>query len=109
MAARTGPASHNLDHLMLSPLSRHLAHLRAKPLARYNKSMFRDLAPLFSYMRRYRSGYVWGTLACVGTHSVSGQFPRVLVIAVDATEKGTTRQHGLMFALIVVAITFIKG
>src|SRR5580658_4818822 len=108
MAARTGPASHNLDHLMLSP-PRHLAHLRAKPLARYNKSMFRDLAPLFSYMRRYRWGYVWGTLACVGTNIVSVQFPRVLGMAVDAIEKGTTRQHVLMFALILVAITFIKG
>jgi ATP-binding cassette subfamily B multidrug efflux pump len=71
--------------------------------------MFRDLAPLFSYMRRYRWGYVWGTLACVGTNIVSVQFPRVLGMAVDAIEKGTTRQHVLMFALILVAITFIKG
>jgi ATP-binding cassette subfamily B protein len=71
--------------------------------------MFRDLAPLFSYMRRYRWGYVWGTLACVGTNIVSVQFPRILGMAVDAIEKGTTRQHVLIFALILVAITFVKG
>src|SRR5580693_6463665 len=109
MAARTGPASHNLDHLMLSPLSRHLAHLRAKPLARYNKSMFRDLAPLYSYMRRYRMGYVWGTLACVGTNIVAVQFPRVLGMAINRIEQGTTRELILEFALVLVAISLVKG
>jgi ATP-binding cassette, subfamily B, multidrug efflux pump len=71
--------------------------------------MFGDLAPLFSYMRRYRWGYVQGTLACVGTNIVSVQFPRILGMAVDAIERGTTRQHVLILALILVAITFVKG
>jgi ATP-binding cassette, subfamily B, multidrug efflux pump len=71
--------------------------------------MFGDLGPLFSYMRRYRWGYLQGTLACVATNIVSVQFPRVLGMAVDAVEKGTTRQHVLTFALILVAITFVKG
>jgi ATP-binding cassette subfamily B multidrug efflux pump len=71
--------------------------------------MLGDLAPLYSYMRRYRWGYVWGTLACVTTNIVSVQFPRVLGIAVDAIRKGTTRQHVLILALILVGITLVKG
>ena len=32
--------------------------------------MFRDLAPLSSYMRRYRWGYLWGTLSCISTNAI---------------------------------------
>jgi hypothetical protein len=42
---------------------------------------FGDLGPLYSYMRRYRWGYVQGTLACVATNIVAVQFPRVLGMA----------------------------
>ena len=54
----------------------------------YNKNMLRDLAPLFAYMRRYRWGYLWGTLSCIATNTVAVQFPRVLGIAVDRMEQG---------------------
>jgi ATP-binding cassette subfamily B protein len=71
--------------------------------------MFGDLAPLYSYMRRYRWGYVRGTLACVGTNIVAVQFPRVLGMAINRIEKGTTRELILVFALILVAINLVKG
>ncbi len=71
--------------------------------------MFGDLAPLYSYMRRYRWGYVQGTLACVGTNIVAVQFPRVLGMAINRIEKGTTRELILVFALILVAISLVKG
>jgi ATP-binding cassette, subfamily B, multidrug efflux pump len=71
--------------------------------------MLGDLAPLYSYMRRYRWGYVRGTLACVITNIVAVQFPRVLGMAVDRIEKGTTRELILYFALILVAISLVKG
>jgi len=71
--------------------------------------MFGDLAPLYSYMRRYRWGYVQGTLACVGTNIVAVQFPRVLGMAINRIEKGTTRESILVFALILVAINLVKG
>ena len=71
--------------------------------------MVGELAPLYPYMRRYRWGYVRGTLACVCTNIVAVQFPRVLGIAVDAIRKGTTRQHILLFALLLVAINLVKG
>jgi len=71
--------------------------------------MLGDLTPLYSYMRRYRWGYVWGTLACVATNIIAVQFPRVLGMAVDRIEKSATRELILIFALILVAISLVKG
>ncbi len=63
--------------------------------------MLRDLAPLFSYMRRYRWGYLWGTLACVCTNAIWVQFPRVLGSAINALKRGTTREHIFLLALLL--------
>jgi ATP-binding cassette subfamily B protein len=72
--------------------------------------MFRDLAPLFGYMRRYRWGYLWGSLACIGTNIAAVQFPRVLGMAIDALQKGRpTRETILLFAGLLVAISLVKG
>jgi ATP-binding cassette subfamily B multidrug efflux pump len=72
--------------------------------------MFRDLRPLFGYMRRYRWGYVWGTLSCVGTNAAAVQFPRVLGWAIDKMQKHqATREVILGFAGLLVAISLAKG
>jgi ATP-binding cassette, subfamily B, multidrug efflux pump len=52
---------------------------------------------------------VWGTLACIATNIVAVQFPRVLGIAVDRIERGTTREVVLVLALILVGIIVVKG
>jgi ATP-binding cassette subfamily B protein len=71
--------------------------------------MFVDLGPLYPYMRRYRWGYVRGTLACVATNTVAVLFPTVLGMAVDAIKNGTTRRNILYFALVLVGINLVKG
>ena len=71
--------------------------------------MLRDLRPLYSYMRRYRGGYVRGTLACICTNVVAVQFPNVLGKAVDALGKGVTRERIFLFAALLVAISLGKG
>jgi ATP-binding cassette subfamily B protein len=71
--------------------------------------MLRDLAPLFAYMRRYRGSYVWGTFACLCTNIIFVQFPRVLESAINALKAGTTRQHILWLACLLVIITLSKG
>jgi ATP-binding cassette subfamily B protein len=71
--------------------------------------MLGDLGPLYSYMRRYRWQYVQGTLACVATNIVAVQFPRVLGMAINRIQQGTTRELILVFALILVAISLVKG
>ncbi len=94
---------------------------------RYNKTMLRDLAPLYSYMRRYRWGYLWGTLSCICTNTIWVMFPqviriaidgiggkwviypRVLKLAVDALSHGDARIKVLIFAVLLVVIALIKG
>ncbi|HVZ83363.1 MAG TPA: ABC transporter ATP-binding protein [Terracidiphilus sp.] len=71
--------------------------------------MLRDLGPLFGYMRRYRWGYLWGTLSVIATNIVAVQFPRVLGMAIDDLKNGTTRAWILAFAGILVAIYVVKG
>jgi ATP-binding cassette subfamily B protein len=72
-------------------------------------NMFRDLRPLFSYMRRYRWGYLAGILCCVGTNAIWVQFPRVLQKAIDELGQHTTRDRILYFAGLLIAISVIKG
>ncbi|HEY1208971.1 MAG TPA: ABC transporter ATP-binding protein [Terracidiphilus sp.] len=89
--------------------------------------MLRDLAPLFSYMRRYRWGYLWGTLSCICTNTIWVMFPQVIRMAVDgiggkwviypgvlqwavdALSHGDTRIKVLLFAGLLVAIAMVKG
>jgi ATP-binding cassette subfamily B protein len=71
--------------------------------------MLRDLRPLFAYMRRYRWGYVWGTLSCITTNAVAVQFPRVLERAIDALKNGAPRQMILVLAGLLVLIAAVKG
>jgi ATP-binding cassette subfamily B protein len=72
--------------------------------------MLRDLRPLFGYMRRYRWGYVLGTLSCVCTNAIWVQFPRVLKMAVDELQMNrATRTDILYFAGLLIAIAVIKG
>jgi ATP-binding cassette, subfamily B, multidrug efflux pump len=76
----------------------------------YNKAMLRDLRPLFVHMRRYRWGYLWGTLSCIGTNAVSVQFPRVLGWAIDKMQRNqATREAILGFAGLLIAISLTKG
>ncbi len=76
---------------------------------RYNRSMLRDIGPLLGYMRRYRWGYVWGTLSCVITNIIWVQFPAVLGNAVNRIEHGTTHKEVLLLAGLLVLISLCKG
>jgi ATP-binding cassette, subfamily B, multidrug efflux pump len=71
--------------------------------------MLRDLAPLFSYMRRYRWGYIWGTLACIATNIAAVQGPQILRKAIDELERGVTRERIVFLAGVFVAIYLVKG
>jgi len=71
--------------------------------------MLRDLRPLFAYMRRYRWGYLWGSLCVIGTNAIWVLFPKVLQQAIDALNHGVTRGRILFFAGILIAIAVIKG
>jgi ATP-binding cassette subfamily B protein len=89
--------------------------------------MFRDLAPLYICMRRYRWGYLWGTLSCICTNAIWVMFPQVIRMAidgiggnwaihpkllrlfVDAMSHGDARIKVLIFAGLLVLIAMVKG
>ncbi len=71
--------------------------------------MLRELRPLFAYMRRYRWGYLWGSLCVIATNAVWVLFPKVLQQAIDALNHGVTRNRILFFAGILIVIALIKG
>jgi len=72
--------------------------------------MLRDLRPLFAYMRRYRWGYVWGSLSVIATNAVSVQGPRIIGKAIDyLRENGATHQTILFYAGLLVAVYLVKG
>jgi len=72
--------------------------------------MLSELRPLFVYMRRYRWGYLWGTLSCIATNAAAVQFPRVLGWAVDKLDNHQAdRSAILLFAGLLVAISLVKG
>jgi len=80
-----------------------------EPASPYNRVMLRELRPLFAYMRRYRWGYLWGSLCVIATNAVWVLFPKVLQQAIDALNHGVTRRRVLFFAGILIAIALIKG
>lgn len=67
------------------------------------------MGPLLGYMRRYRWGYVWGTLSCVITNIIWVQFPAVLGNAVNRIERGTTHREIMFLAGLLVLISLGKG
>ena len=72
--------------------------------------MLGDLTPLYSYMRRYRWGYVWGTLSCIATNATAVQFPRVLGWAVDKLQKHQANHKAILFyAALLVGVSLAKG
>jgi len=71
--------------------------------------MLREMRPLFGYMRRYRWGYLWGTLSCIATNVVWVFFPQVLEAAIDEMKRGTTRGRIVFLASLLVAIAVVKG
>jgi ATP-binding cassette, subfamily B, multidrug efflux pump len=71
--------------------------------------MLRDLQPLFVYMRRYRWGYLWGTLSVLGTNAVWVLFPQVIERAIREMEHGVTRNRILLFSGLLVLIALVKG
>ncbi|MGA2234203.1 MAG: ABC transporter ATP-binding protein [Terriglobales bacterium] len=69
----------------------------------------KNLRPLVPYLKRYRSGLVWGGLCVLFNNGIWILFPQVLRRAVNDLHSGVTRQKLLTYSLLIVAIALIKG
>src|SRR5271163_29536 len=71
--------------------------------------MPKNLRPLVPYLKRYRSGLVWGGLCVLFNNGIWVLFPQVLRRAINDLNTGVTRQKLLTYALLVLAIALSKG
>jgi len=70
----------------------------------------KSLRPLFPYMKKYRRGFLVGTICVFLLNGIAVQFPQVILHALDYLKNGgrSTRQLGV-YALLLVAIATSKG
>jgi ATP-binding cassette subfamily B multidrug efflux pump len=71
--------------------------------------MLKSLRPLLPYLKRYRWGYVAGTLCVFLTNGIWILFPLVLGKAADDLNSGVTRHKLLLYAGILLTIATTKG
>ena len=71
--------------------------------------MLKSLRPLFPYMKRYRWGYILGTLSVFLHNGIWILFPQVIRRAVDDLQAGVTQHKLLIYALLLLAVAAAKG
>jgi ATP-binding cassette subfamily B protein len=69
----------------------------------------KTLRPLLPYIKRYRWGYIAGTLCIFLTNGIQIMGPKVLGNAADALHEGVTHHKLLFYAGILLAIAVFKG
>src|SRR6201993_5174159 len=69
----------------------------------------KNLRPLLPYVKRYRWGYVFGSLCVLLTNGIWILFPLVLGKAADDLHAGVTRHKLLVYAGLLLAIAVTKG
>jgi ATP-binding cassette, subfamily B, multidrug efflux pump len=69
----------------------------------------KNFRPLLPYLKRYRWGYVAGTLCIFLTQGIWILFPLVLGKAADDLHEGVTRHKLLLYAGLLLAIAVSKG
>jgi len=71
--------------------------------------VIRLLRPLFPYLRRYRTGLLWGSLTVLISNCASAYSPQILSMAVNALRAGTTGKRILIFAAMIIAVSIVKN
>src|SRR5215831_1474539 len=72
--------------------------------------MLENLRPLFPYMKKYRTGYLWGTVCVFFNNGVWILFPLVIRRAINDLNHGQVTTHKLLVnALLLLAVAGAKG
>ena len=69
----------------------------------------KNLRPLVPYLKRHRTGLLWGGLCVLCKNGIWILFPQVLHRAVNDLHSGVTRQKLLTYALLVIVIAADQG
>src|ERR1700744_5818031 len=71
--------------------------------------MFKQLQPLFPYMRRYRRNFFWGGVSVVLSNAIWIFCPQVIRVAIDDMNHGVTQKKIWLYASLLVAVSIAKG
>ena len=71
--------------------------------------LLKNLSPLFPYLKKYRSAYVWGTICVLLMNGIWILFPLVLRRAIDDLRTGVTLHKLWISAALLLAVAGIKG
>jgi ATP-binding cassette subfamily B multidrug efflux pump len=71
--------------------------------------LLKSLRPLLPYLKRYRWGYILGTVCVLLTNGIWILFPLVLGKAADDLHEGVTRHKLFVYAAILLGIAVTKG
>src|SRR5579884_1117810 len=71
--------------------------------------MFKRLRPLYPYLKKYRWGYFWGTLAVFLNNGIWILFPQVIRSSIDALNLGITHQKLATYAGLLLAVVLVKA
>jgi ATP-binding cassette subfamily B protein len=70
----------------------------------------KSLRPLYPYLKKYRRGFMVGTLCVLLLNAIAVQSPQVIRVGLDYLEKGGRSVQKLVFyALLLIAIALSKG
>jgi ATP-binding cassette, subfamily B, multidrug efflux pump len=71
--------------------------------------MFKDLKPLYPYMRRYRRSFFWGGVSVVLSNLIWIFFPQVIRVAIDDLNLGVTERKIWLYSGLLVAVSVAKA
>jgi ATP-binding cassette, subfamily B, multidrug efflux pump len=71
--------------------------------------MFKNLRPLFPYLRKYRSTFIIGGLCVLCNNGIWILFPLIIRRAIDDLNLGVTRHKLLTYSLLLLAVAGIKA
>jgi ATP-binding cassette subfamily B multidrug efflux pump len=71
--------------------------------------VFKNLGPLFPYLKKYRRSYVIGTICVLLTNGIWILFPQVIRRAVNDLNQGVTRHKLVTYSLLILAVAGAKG
>jgi ATP-binding cassette subfamily B multidrug efflux pump len=71
--------------------------------------ILKSMRPLIPYLKRYRWGFVVGTVCIIVNNGAWAGLPRVIGNAAQSLEGGVTRHKLLIFALQVLGLAAVRG
>lgn len=71
--------------------------------------MFKNLRPLFPYLKKYRVTLFWGALTVFFNNGIWVLFPQVIRRTIDDLNQGATQQKFMTYALLLLAVAGVKG